>query len=71
MSGEEPIAPAEVAHRSITIAHMGNISMLFNQELEWDPKTERFVNNTMTNALLDRPKREPWDAIYKDLVAEL
>lgn len=71
ISGKEPIAPAEVAHRSITIAHLGNISMLLNQELEWDPKTERFVNNTLANAMLDRPMRAPWDKIYKDLVAEL
>jgi hypothetical protein len=48
-----------------------NISMLLNQQLEWDPKTERFVNNTMANALLDRPMRAPWDTIYNDLVAEL
>jgi len=71
ISKEVPIAPAEVAHRSIAIAHLGNISMMLNQELEWDPKTERFVNNTLANALLERPMREPWDAIYKDLVAEL
>jgi predicted dehydrogenase len=71
ISKEETIAPAETAHRSITIAHLGNISMMLNQELEWDPKAERFVNNTLANALLDRPMRAPWDAIYKDLVAEL
>jgi len=71
ISKEEAIAPAETAHRSITIAHLGNISMMLKQELEWDPKTERIVNNTLANALLDRPMRAPWDAIYKDLVAEL
>ncbi len=71
ISKEEPIAPAETAHRSITIAHLGNISMMLQQELEWDPKAERFVNNTLANALLDRPMRAPWDKIYKDLVAEL
>ena len=71
ISKEEPIAPAETAHRSITIAHLGNISMMLKQELEWDPKTERIVNNTLANALLDRPMRAPWDAVYKDLVAEL
>jgi len=70
-SGEEPIAPAETAHRSITIAHLGNISMLLNQDLEWDPGSERFVNNTVANALLDRPMREPWDSLYRNLVAEL
>ncbi len=71
ISGEETVAPAEVAHRSITIAHLGNISMMLNQELEWDPKVERFVNNTPANALLNRPMREPWNSIYNKLVAEL
>jgi len=71
ISKKEPIAPAEAAHRSISIAHLGNISMLLNQDIEWDPKTERIMNNTVANALLDRPMREPWDSIYKDLVAEL
>ncbi|MGM0573997.1 MAG: Gfo/Idh/MocA family protein [Bacteroidota bacterium] len=71
ISGEEPIAPAEVAHRSITIAHLGNISMMLNEDLEWDPVAERFANNTMANALLDRPMREPWGAVYNELVAGL
>ena len=70
-SGKETIAPVETAHRSISIAHLSNIAMLLDKELEWDPKTERFVNNTVANALLDRPMREPWDTIYKKLVAEL
>ncbi len=71
ISGEEPIAPAEVAHRSITIAHLGNISMLLNQDLDWDPEKERFVNNSQANALLERPMREPWKSVYLDLVSEL
>ncbi|SHE53735.1 hypothetical protein SAMN05444274_101624 [Mariniphaga anaerophila] len=71
ISGKEPIAPAEVGHRSITIAHLGNISMILNKELKWDPKTERIINDTLANTMLDRPKREPWDKIYKDLIAEL
>lgn len=71
ISGEETIAPAEVAHRSITIAHLGNISMMLNQELDWDPKTELFVNNAPANAMLNRNMREPWNSIYNKLVAEL
>jgi len=53
------------------MSHMGNISMLFNQDIEWDPKSERIVNNTLANALVDRPMREPWAGFYCDLVAEL
>ncbi len=70
-SGKETVAPVETAHRSITISHLSNISMMLDKELDWDPKTERFVNNMMANAMLDRPMREPWDSIYKKLVAEL
>ena len=70
-SGEETIAPVETGHRSISLAHLSNIAMLLDQELEWNPKTERFVNNTVANALLDRPMREPWDSVYRKLVAEL
>ena len=71
LSKEETVAPAEAAHRSITIAHLGNISMMLNQDLEWDPKTELFVNNAPANALLRRTMREPWNSIYNKLVAEL
>ena len=70
-SGKEPIAPAEAAHRSTSIAHLSNISMILDRELEWDPKAELFVNDTIANSLLDRPMREPWGSIYKKLVAEL
>ena len=71
-SGQEPIAPAEAAHRSTSIAHLANIAMILNRDLEWDPKAELFTNNdTIANALLDRPMREPWGSVYKQLVAEL
>lgn len=70
-SGKEPIAPAEAAHRSITLAHLGNISMLTESELEWDPKIEQILNNQAANSMLDRPKRAPWDNIYNDLLDEL
>lgn len=71
ISKKEPIAPAEAAHRSITIAHLGNISMLLNQDLEWDPKNEQIIDNSLANSMLARPMREPWAKVYQDLVAEL
>ncbi len=64
-SREETIAPAEIAHRSITIAHLGNIAMILNQDLEWNPETEKFINNENANRMLQRPMREPWDSVYK------
>ncbi len=68
-SRSQPIAPAEIAHRSITIAHLGNIAMLLKQDLEWDPDNEKFVNNDVANRFLDRPKRAPWDKVYEKLKA--
>ncbi|MEX2592277.1 MAG: Gfo/Idh/MocA family oxidoreductase [Anditalea sp.] len=65
ISREETIAPAEVGHRSITIAHLGNIAMMLNQDLEWDPTTERFVNNFAANQFLSRHMREPWGSVYR------
>lgn len=36
--GAKPAAPIEVAHRSITIAHLANIALRLNREkLKWDP----------------------------------
>jgi predicted dehydrogenase len=53
-------APAETGHRTITIAHIGNIAMLLGRKLRWNPKTERFRNDAEANALLSRTQREPW-----------
>ncbi|MCA9426421.1 MAG: Gfo/Idh/MocA family oxidoreductase, partial [Candidatus Omnitrophica bacterium] len=60
-SGEECYAPAETGHRTTSISHIGNISMrLGGRELEWDPKTERFVGDGEADAMLSREQREPW-----------
>ncbi len=64
-SRDEPIAPVEVAHRSITIAHLGNIAMILKQDLEWDPENEKFVNNENANRMLQRPMRAPWDKVFE------
>lgn len=54
-------APVEVAHRSITICHLGNIAMRLGRErLRWDPRTERIVGDDEANAMLGRPCRDPW-----------
>lgn len=66
ISRRETIAPVEVAHRSITIAHLGNIAMKLGKDLEWDPKTERILNVHEANEMLSRPMREPWNAVYRE-----
>jgi predicted dehydrogenase len=53
-------APAEVGHRTITIAHIGNIAMMIGRKLKWDPRAERFVGHAQADAMLSRKQREPW-----------
>jgi predicted dehydrogenase len=53
-------APAEVGHRTITIAHIGHISMRLGRKLKWDPAKERFVGDDEANKMLRRPMRPPW-----------
>jgi predicted dehydrogenase len=60
-SREETIAPAEIGHRSISVAHLGEIAMITGQKLHWDPQAEKFTDNNMyATRLLKRPYREPW-----------
>jgi predicted dehydrogenase len=54
-------APVEVAHRSITICHLGNIALrLGRASLRWDPRTERIIGDDEAARMLSRPYREPW-----------
>ncbi len=60
-SRKETIAPAEVAHRSITICHLGNIAMrLHRGSIKWDPKKEQIIGDAEANSMLSRPHRSPW-----------
>ena len=62
ISRQQPVAPIEQAHRSITIAHLGNISLRLGRDLQWNPTTERFTNDEKANEMLSRPFRKPWSA---------
>ncbi len=53
-------APAETGHRTITIAHLGNIAMLLGRKLLWDPDRERFIKDPAANMMLSRQMRWPW-----------
>jgi predicted dehydrogenase len=59
-SRKDPIAPAEVAHRSISVGLLGEIAMLTEAKLKWDPEKELFHDNDAANRLLGRPMRAPW-----------
>jgi len=58
--GRQPYAPAEIGHRTISVAHIGNIAMMTGRKLRWDPARELFPGDDEANALLNRKQREPW-----------
>ena len=60
ISRKETTAPIEQAHRSITIAHLGNISLRLGRDLRWDPATEQIVGDESASQMLSRPMRKPW-----------
>ena len=56
------IVPAETAHRSCSACLLSWIGMKLARKLEWDWKTERFVNDAEANAMLERTERAPYGA---------
>jgi predicted dehydrogenase len=59
-SRKETIAPAEVGHRSISVGLLGEIAMLTERKLRWDPQKEVFLDDEQANRMLSRPMRSPW-----------
>jgi predicted dehydrogenase len=59
-SRKESITPAQIAHRSISVGLLGEIAMLTNQKIQWDPEKEEILGNTYASRLLMRPYRQPW-----------
>jgi len=55
-----PIAPIEAAHRSITVAHLGNIAMILGRKVRWNPNREEFLDDPAASRMLQRPMRSPW-----------
>ena len=61
VSRKETAAPVDVAHRSITICHLGNIAMRLGRDsLKWDPATEHIIGDHEASKMLNRPHRDPW-----------
>ncbi|MDA3925957.1 MAG: Gfo/Idh/MocA family oxidoreductase [Kiritimatiellae bacterium] len=59
-SRKESLVPAETAHRSCSACLVAHIGMKLGRKLEWDYKTEKFVNNDEANSMLSRTERAPY-----------
>ncbi|MGE5608982.1 MAG: Gfo/Idh/MocA family protein [Bacillota bacterium] len=56
-----PICPAEVGHRSATVAHLGVTAIRLGRKLNWDPVKEQYVGDDEANKYLAREMRKPYD----------
>ena len=63
-SRKDPVAPAEVGHRSCSACLVSHIAMKLPGKLHWDPQRERFIDNDRANAMLKRPQRFPYGTGY-------
>jgi len=57
---KETVAPAEAGHRSVSVCHLGVISMRLGRKLNWDPQKQQFVNDEEADKWLSREQRKPW-----------
>ena len=58
--GAKNRAPMEISHLSTTICHLTSIGIELQRPLQWNGKTERFINDDYANRWLGRAMRAPW-----------
>jgi len=54
------ITPCEVAHRSASVGHLGQIAMVTGRKIRWNPEKEEIISDPGAAALLGRAYRKPW-----------
>jgi predicted dehydrogenase len=56
-----PVSDVETGHRSISVAHLLNITRKMGRRLQWDPANEQFLGDEEANRLVDRPRRKGYE----------
>ena len=59
-SRKQPMATAEIGHRTATICHLNNIAMRVGRKLRWDPRHEELINDVEAGKFLLPQMRSPW-----------
>ena len=62
-SRQAPLSPAPIAHRANTACILSWIAMKLGRPLQWDVKSETFVNDPEANAMLSRKERDGFGAM--------
>ena len=58
---QKPIADVEIGHRTISAAHLMNITRRLGRPLKWDPVAEQFIDDDEANKHLERPRRKGYE----------
>ncbi|NNJ24725.1 Gfo/Idh/MocA family protein [Alienimonas chondri] len=56
-SREEPNAPVEIGHLTVSVAHLINLCRTVGRTIEWDAAREQIVGDDEANALLAKDRR--------------
>ncbi|MCA9081644.1 MAG: gfo/Idh/MocA family oxidoreductase, partial [Planctomycetaceae bacterium] len=59
----QTISDLESQHRSVSVCHLGNISMRLGRPLKWDPQAELFVDDAEANTWLKREQRAGFEVV--------
>ncbi len=51
-SRKETICPIETAHRTVSLCHLSQITMLLGRKMIWNPNQEQFLNDEEADAML-------------------
>lgn len=57
---QQTAAPAEVAHQSAALVHLGEITAMTTGRLNFDPEREQFAGHDEANQMLDKSYRSPY-----------
>lgn len=58
-----PVSDVVSQHRSVSVCHLGNISMRLGRPLKWNPEKEEFVNDDEANTWLRREQRAGYEIV--------
>jgi hypothetical protein len=56
-----PISDAFSHHRSVTVLHLANLSILLDRRLTWDLASEQIVEDEEANYMQRRPQRRGYE----------
>jgi predicted dehydrogenase len=58
---KEPVSDVYSHHRALSTCHLAGIAARLGRKIEWDPKTERIINNPQAQGFIDRERRQGFE----------